>query len=105
MAYLINHTSNGAFDRECMKAFVTSTSIYSVGSRVGLDEAQTATILRSSRTDPLRPIVRIDNEHETIIDLRSSHLNVARPMLDPNAPHRGRLPKSQMQAVLWRPAY
>lgn len=105
MAYLVNHTSNGAFDRDCMRAFVTSASIYTVGSRVQLDDAQTATVLRSSRTDPLRPIVRIDNEHETIIDLRRSHLNVARPMIDPDCPHRRRLPKSQMHEVLWKPTY
>lgn len=105
MAYLVNHTSNGAFDRDCMRAFVTSASIYSVGSRIELDDAQTATVLRSTLTDPLRPVVRLDNEHKTIIDLRSSHLNVARPMLDPEAPHRGRLAKNQMHAVLWKPVY
>ncbi|MGN6546812.1 MAG: HD-GYP domain-containing protein [Aureliella sp.] len=105
MAYLVNHTSNGAFDRDCMRAFVASASIYSVGSRVELDNAQTATVLRSSRTDPMRPIIRFDDQPQTIIDLTRSHLNVARPMLDPECPHRGRLAKSQMHAVLWKPGY
>jgi HD-GYP domain-containing protein (c-di-GMP phosphodiesterase class II) len=105
IAYMVNHTSNGSFDRECMKAFLTAASIYSIGSRVQLDDSRTATVLRSSRSDPLRPIVRIDDASDAIIDLRVSHLNVTRPLLDPAFPHRRRLPKSQMQAVLWQPIY
>lgn len=105
IAYLVNHTNNGAFDRDCMKAFLTAVSIYAVGSRVQLDDSRTATILRSSRTDPLRPIVCLDDGSDTIIDLRRSKVNIARPALEPNFPHRRRLPKAQMQAILWKPLY
>lgn len=105
IAYLVSHTNNGAFDRDCMKAFLTALSIYGVGSKVLLDDSRTATILRSSRSDPLRPIVRIDDGSETIIDLRRSKLNVARPTLEAEFPHRRRLPKAQMQAVLWKPLF
>lgn len=105
IAYMVNHTSNGSFDRECMKAFLTAASIYSIGSKVQLDDSRTATVLRSSRSDPLRPIVRIDDASGAIVDLRTSHLHVTRPLLDPGFPHRRRLPKSQMQTVLWQPIY
>lgn len=105
IAYLVSHTNKGAFDRDCMKAFLTALSIYAVGSHVQLDDMRTATILRSSRTDPLRPIVQINDGSETIIDLRRSKLYVARPALEPDFPHRRRLPKAQMQAVLWKPLF
>ena len=106
IAYLVSQTSRGAFDRECMKAFLTALSIYSVGSKVQLTDSRVATVLRSSRTDPLRPIIRIDGSSSaTIIDLRRSKLNVMRPVLDPAFPHRRRLPKDQMDVVLWKPAY
>ncbi|MGN6135153.1 MAG: HD-GYP domain-containing protein [Aureliella sp.] len=105
IAYLVSHTAKGAFDRDCMKAFLTAVSIYAVGSKVELDDSRTATILRSSRTDPLRPIVRIDDASESIIDLRRSKLNVIRPAIDTEFPHRRRLPKAQMQSVLWKPLY
>jgi len=105
VAYLVNHTNNGAFDRDCMKAFLNAVSIYSVGSKVLLDDSRTATVMRSSRTDPLRPIIRVDDGTESIIDLRRTKLNVARPTLDPAFPHRRRLPKAQMQTVLWKPLY
>lgn len=105
IAYMVNHTNNGSFDRDCMKAFLNAVSIYCVGSKVELDDHRSATVLRSSGSDPLRPIIRIDDGSETIIDLRHSENFVARPILEPDFPHRRRLPKSQMQAVLWKPIY
>ncbi len=105
IAYMVNHTNQGSFDRDCMKAFLNAISIYAVGSKVELDDKRSATILRSSGTDPLRPIVRIDDGSDTIIDLRHSELYVARPLVEPDFPHRRRLPKSQMQAILWKPIY
>ncbi len=104
IAYMVNHTNNGSFDRDCMKAFLSALSIYAVGSKVELDDQRTATVLRSTRTDPLRPIVRLDDSSE-IIDLRTSDLSIARPMLEPEFPHRRRLAKSQMQTILWKPIY
>lgn len=102
IAYLVSHTNKGAFDRDCMKAFLTALSIYSVGSKVQLSDSRTATILRSSGSDPLRPIIRIHDGNKTIIDMRHSKLNVMRPMLDPAFPHRMRLPKDRMEMVLWK---
>lgn len=105
IAYMVNHTNNGSFDRDCMKAFLNAVSIYCVGSKVELDDHRSATVLRSSGTDPLRPIIRIDDGSDTIIDLRHSENYVARPIVEPDFPHRRRLPKSQMQAILWKPIY
>ncbi len=104
LAYLVHHTNTGAFDRDCTKALITAASIYAVGSKVELDDASTAIVLRSSRTDPLRPIIRRDGGNE-IVDLRESHLNIVRPSLDPAYPHRKRLPKSSMTSILWKPTY
>jgi HD-GYP domain-containing protein (c-di-GMP phosphodiesterase class II) len=105
IAYMVNHTNNGSFDRDCMKAFLSALSIYAVGSKVELDDQRTATVLRSSGSDPLRPIVRVDDGSDTIIDLRHSELYVTKPVTEPAFPHRRRLPKAQMQAVLWKPIY
>lgn len=105
IAYMINHTNSGSFDRDCMKAFLNAVSIYCVGSKVELDDHRSATVLRSSGTDPLRPIIRIDDGSDTIIDLRHSENFIARPIVEPDFPHRRRLPKSQMQAILWKPIY
>ncbi|MCC6511941.1 MAG: hypothetical protein IT423_22780 [Pirellulaceae bacterium] len=105
IAYMVNHTNGGSFDRDCMKGFLNAVSIYAVGSKVELDDHRSATVLRSTRTDPLRPIIRIDDESNAIVDLRHSDHYVSRPIVEPDFPHRKRLPKAQMQAVLWKPMY
>lgn len=105
LAYLVYHTGNGVFDCDCMKAFLSALSVYAVGSKVELDDSTVATVLRSSKTDPLRPIVRLDDGSQSIIDMRKTHLHIARPIQEPEYPHRQRLPRSQMQAILWKPVY
>lgn len=105
IAYLMYHTGQGVFDFDCMRAFLTALSIYSVGSKVELDDSTIATVLRSSKTDPLRPIVRLDDGSESIIDMRKSHLNISCPVQEPDFPHRQRLPRSQLQAILWKPVF
>ncbi len=104
IAYMVNHTNSGSFDRDCMKAFLNAVSIYSVGSKVELDDHRSATVLRSSGNDPLRPIIRIDDGTDTIIDLRQSENYVARPIVEPDFPHRRRLPKARCKRFSGSPS-
>ncbi|MFO1064576.1 MAG: HD domain-containing phosphohydrolase [Pirellulales bacterium] len=105
MAYLISHTNQGVFDRECMKAILLATSIYPVGSKVELDDRSIGTILRSTYTDPVRPIVSIQGDRPRIIDLREGGRTVVKPITDERFPFRRRLPVAAMKQVLWKPAF
>ncbi len=50
--------------------------------KVMLDNYSTAWIIRSSVTDPVRPIVRVDDAQGTIIDLRRSNRSIEAPLED-----------------------
>lgn len=105
LAYLVHHTNHGVFDLDCMKAFLKSMSIYSVGSKVVLDDERVATVLRSTQTDLMRPVIQIDTEPHSIIDMRESELIILRPVVDPNFEHRQRLRKSTIDQVQWKPLF
>ncbi len=100
MTYLVFHTKSGHFDRECAGGFVRAMSIYPVGTRVELDDAHTATVLRSSLTDAICPIVRIDSPNQPIVDLRKSARCIVRPLPEVSGKHK-RLPKSKLSEALW----
>ena len=105
LAYLVHHTNHGVFDLDCMKAFLKSMSIYSVGSKVVLDDERIATVLRSTQTDLMRPVIQIDTDPTSIIDMRESDLTIMRPVVDPNFEHRQRLRKSTIDQVQWKPLF
>ena len=100
MAYLLYHAREGRFDRDCMNALLKCNSIYPIGSQVELDDATTATILRSSVVDHLCPIVRLDRSHE-IIDLRKSERSIVRPWFEPTR-ERNRIGVEQFKHVFWQ---
>ncbi len=102
IAYLVHHTSRGAFDREAMMAFIKVQTMYGIGSRVELDDGRHATVLRSAENNPLRPIVCLHDEGNRIIDLSQTQLNIVKPIEDQRFSQRTRLAKSQMQAILWQ---
>lgn len=106
IAYLVHHTSRGAFDREAMMAFIRVQTMYGIGSRVMLDDGREATVLRGVDNHPLRPVVRLANvqadEEQTVIDLSQTQLNIVKPIEDQRFAYRTRMTKSQMQAVLWQ---
>lgn len=103
LAYLAGQTARGAFDLDCMRAFLKTLSVYSVGSRVVLDDHTEATVLRSSRSDPLRPVVRLDGVQSRIIDLRDSSNFIAAPAIESGLPNRRRLLRAELNAILWHP--
>lgn len=105
LAYLVHHTNQGVFDLACMKAFLKSMSIYAVGSKVALDDERVATVLRSTQTDLMRPVIQIDTDPNSIIDMRESDLTIMRPVVDPNFDHRQRLRKSTIDQVQWKPLF
>ena len=105
LAYLVHHTNHGVFDLDCMKAFLKSMSIYAVGSKVVLDDERVATVLRSTQTDLMRPVIQLDSDPNSIIDMRESELTIMRPVVDPNFEHRQRLRKSTIDQVQWKPLF
>lgn len=102
IAYLVHHTSRGAFDREAMLAFIKVQTMYGIGSRVELDDGRQATVLRSAESNPLRPIVCVHDDSDTIVDLTQTELNIVKPVEDQRFAQRSRLAKPQMQAILWQ---
>ena len=102
LAYLIQQTLYGYFDRDCMRALLTATSIYPVGTQVQLDDGSSATVLRGTGATYLQPVVRLDANPTSIVDLRYSDRVILTPA---ESDHRfRRLPKSALQQILWRPA-
>lgn len=103
LAYLVGQTARGAFDLDCMRALLKTLSVYSVGSRVLLDDATEATVLRSSRSDPLRPVIRTDGPQSRIVDLRHSNNFILAPSVEAELPNRRRLLRAELDSILWQP--
>ncbi len=105
MAYLVYHTSRGAFDRDAMMAFINVQSMYGLGSLVELDDGRSATIVGSIPSNPLRPIISITATADSaaeIIELHQTEWNIIGPLIDERAPSRKRICKSQLQSILWQ---
>ena len=102
VAYLIYHTREGRFDLNCMRAFLASTSMYPIGTRVSLDDQAVGTVVRSTGNTFTSPIIRIDDGKETMIDLRSSHHFITEPLSESGNFLHGRLPLSEFSSILWR---
>ncbi len=98
LAYLVNHSLYGTFDRACVQALVRSAAAYPVGSEVMLSNQQTGTVMRSKKGDYLRPIVRMHSSQEAVDLSHSPHY-----IVQPAQPNGRRLPKSKLNRNLWRP--
>ncbi len=102
LAYLVQYALFGYFDRTCVQALVAAASIYPVGTKVQLDDGTRATVLRSTGSSYLQPVVKLDSPAQTLIDLRFSDHKILQP--DESDSRYRRLPKSSLSQVLWRPA-
>ncbi len=98
LAYLILHTIYGSFDRDCVQALVTAAAVYPISTQVMLSDNSTATVFRSVGRDYLRPIVRMDDGTDKLVDLRRQASQIVGPASVSTA---RRLPKSKMNEVLW----
>lgn len=101
IGYLMYHTARGRFDRRAVRALIDVASLYPVGCRVQLSDHSTAVVIRSSSSAPSRPIVRLEQPHAPIVDLKRSNLAILRPTLSP-MDHCFRLSKSRIGEVFWR---
>ena len=102
LAYLVQQSLFGYFDRTCVQALIAAASIYPVGTKVQLDDGTSATVVRGNGSQYLQPVVQLDSGDQTLIDLRFSDRRILQPD-ESNARYR-RLPKSALSEVLWRPA-
>lgn len=103
IAYLSHHAALGKFCKSTFFQLMNGLSLYPVGSAVVLDDDSKAVVIRSNLGYPLQPVVRLLHEaHSTILDLKQSKLNIARPAIGALAFGAERMKKSQMQNVLWR---
>ncbi len=98
LGYLVLHSLYGSFDRVCLQALITASAFYPVGSQVRLSNDDTGTVLRSTGTDYIRPIVRLEDKLHEVIDLRRTKHNIVAPV---SVQTLRRLPKSLMDATLW----
>ncbi len=96
-AYLVHHAIQGRFCIKVTQSFLRVMSVYPIGSMVSLSDNRQATVVRTSRTHPMRPIVRTD---EGLIDLRKADCSIVSPI---PAPHlrQERLPTSRFAEPLW----
>lgn len=97
VAYLMHHTTLGKFDLDVMRAMLRTLSVYPVGSIVELTNQQRATVLRSTGSNCLKPVVQINNQ---VYDLRESELSIAQPVI-PETSNQIRLPARLLNEVLW----
>lgn len=104
IAYLMKQTSRGVFDYQCMQSFLKVVSAYGIGTQVTLDDESEGEVIRSIESDPLRPIIRLDNAERSVIDLRLHGLAIKEARLAQADP-RKRIKRSEMDDVLWRPSY
>jgi hypothetical protein len=98
LAYLVLHTIYGSFDQACVQALIGAAAIYPVGSQVVLSDNTTGTVIRSTGRDYTRPVIRMDDGSNRMIDLRRHATQIVGPI--PLKSLR-RLPKSLMDEVLW----
>lgn len=98
MGYLMFHAAQGQFEISAVKALIRAASLYPVGSRVQLSDQSIATVYRSSRTTPTKPIVRLESS-QSLVDLRHFEHSI----LGPERVDQGYrvLPKSQLGEVFW----
>lgn len=96
-AYLVHHAVQGRFCIQATQAFLRAMSVYPIGSLVSLSDNREATVVRTSRTNPMRPIVRTD---QGLVDLRLSACTIVSPI---PASHlkQMRLPTSRFSEPLW----
>ena len=102
IAYLIYHTTQGRFDRECVMAFLQVESIYPIGSSVELSDSQPATVLRSVGQAPLNPVVRLEDGSQRVVDLSHEGKFIRGPIVQATA-NRQRLKRSAFDDILWMP--
>lgn len=62
METIIHETSRGKFDRQCMKAFLKSMSLFPVGSLVELSSSRVGWVVRSNPEAIDRPMVKVVRE-------------------------------------------
>jgi HD-GYP domain-containing protein (c-di-GMP phosphodiesterase class II) len=98
--YIMYHAARGRFEVNTVRALVFALSLYPAGSSVLLSDNSTATVVRSTLTSPARPVVALDSDRTSIIDLRYSQLKVSGPHRQSARSHIP-LRKSQLSEIYW----
>lgn len=101
VAYLMHNVIKGRFDAEVMKGIVRAVSLYPIGSRVQLSDGSQAIVLRSSKTEPSRPIVRVDDASSNIMDLAGTSIKITGPSGRPTM-QKTRISRAELDEVLFR---
>lgn len=96
-AYLVYHSLQGRFDRKLVQALVRCVSVYPIGSRVELSDDREALVIRSTRSDLTKPIVRTDSGP---VDLRYANCTIVRPVVSSHR-NQQRLTAQRFHECLW----
>ncbi|MEQ1825444.1 MAG: HD domain-containing phosphohydrolase [Pirellula sp.] len=102
MAYLCHHASQGRFDPQIARGFISWLSMYPIGSAVELDDHSTAIVIRGNPANPMKPTVQIIGAVQRIADLSVSPRSIVGPDAKLLATAK-RISKSMLDNVLWRP--
>ncbi len=101
MNCLLYHANHGRLCTRAVRAFLESAAIYPIGSRVTLENEVCATVVRSCRTNLLKPSVLLDNDRDQILDLRCCPIRILAPLV-PSNDRIGRLRASMVAEPVWR---
>jgi HD-GYP domain-containing protein (c-di-GMP phosphodiesterase class II) len=96
-AYLVYHSLQGRFDRKLVQALVRCVSVYPIGSKVELSDDREALVIRSTRSDLTKPIVRTDSGP---VDLRYAKCTIVRPVVSSQR-NQQRLTAQRFHECLW----
>lgn len=98
LAYMVMHSLQGSFDRECIQALIEASAAYPVGTKVVLEDDTVATVMRSTGED-LMPIIELENKPGQLIDLRNYAKQIVGPTMSTQL---RRLPKALLHKRLWQ---
>jgi hypothetical protein len=111
LAYLVHRAAKGEIDRDVLRGFVKSLSMYPVGSMVVLNDNTRAVVVKPNRDSPFQPIVKQCDEFGRVKDLCQSTERIVGPAesylqleMEGQSIDRIRIEKSKLDAILWHPA-
>jgi response regulator RpfG family c-di-GMP phosphodiesterase len=100
-AYLCHQAGLQRFDPQMVKAFVSSLSVYPLGSTVELDDESIAVVIKSNHEKPLEPIVRLLDSTGRVSDLSIANRKII-AAVSPKGSGLRRITKTMLDDILWR---
>jgi HD-GYP domain-containing protein (c-di-GMP phosphodiesterase class II) len=102
LGFILHQASRGIFDPQVMRAFLTISTLFPLGSLVELDSGDVARVIRRPRNGFALPVL-LGSEGNRIELESESNVSVIRPTCEPDA-EQIRLTTDLMQSSNWHPS-